>query len=97
MITENKLKIYTSKDIDNNSSAQYSFGSSKNLNIKVVASVFPFRTNNYVVEELIDWTKVPNDPIFQLTFLQKEYVKTIINLNRLAEVIRNRSSKRGIK
>jgi len=35
-----------------------------------LAEVLPFRSNNYVVEELIDWRKVPNDPIFQLVFPQ---------------------------
>ena len=39
--------------------------------MKVVANVFPFRVNNYVIEELIDWDKVPNDPVFQLTFPQR--------------------------
>ena len=39
--------------------------------IDVVGSVLPFKTNNYVVENLIDWNNVPNDPIFVLTFPQK--------------------------
>ncbi|WP_088330931.1 lysine 2,3-aminomutase [Lacimicrobium sp. SS2-24] len=39
--------------------------------MKVVASVFPFRVNNFVINELIDWDKVPNDPLFQLTFPQR--------------------------
>src|SRR3970040_2041525 len=39
--------------------------------VRVVATVLPFRTNKYVVEELIDWNKVPEDPIFQLTFPQQ--------------------------
>jgi KamA family protein len=38
--------------------------------MKTVAHVLPFRTNNYVVNELIDWDQVPKDPIFQLTFPQ---------------------------
>jgi KamA family protein len=38
--------------------------------MKVVAHVLPFRTNNYLVNELIDWDAVPDDPIFQLTFPQ---------------------------
>ncbi len=38
--------------------------------IEVVAHVLPFRTNGYVVDQLIDWDAVPNDPIFQLTFPQ---------------------------
>lgn len=40
--------------------------------MKVVAHVLPFRTNSYVVDELIDWDAVPHDPIFQLTFPQPE-------------------------
>jgi KamA family protein len=40
--------------------------------MEVVGQVLPFRTNNYVVEELIDWRRVPDDPIFRLTFPQKE-------------------------
>ena len=40
--------------------------------IGVVGQVLPFKSNNYVVEELIDWNNVPNDPIFTLTFPRKE-------------------------
>jgi KamA family protein len=35
-----------------------------------VAAVFPFRVNSYVIDELIDWSNIPDDPIFQLTFPQ---------------------------
>lgn len=38
--------------------------------MQVIAQVLPFRVNRYVVEELIDWSRVPDDPIFQLTFPQ---------------------------
>ena len=40
--------------------------------MQVVASVLPFRVNQYVIDELIDWDNVPNDPIYQLTFPQRE-------------------------
>lgn len=40
------------------------------LAMRSLAHVLPFRTNSYVVDELIDWDDVPNDPIFQLTFPQ---------------------------
>lgn len=36
--------------------------------MKRVAQIFPFRTNHYVVNELIDWNNVPDDPIFRLNF-----------------------------
>lgn len=43
--------------------------------IEVVSHVLPFRTNNYVVEELINWDDISNDPIFVLTFPQREMLK----------------------
>ncbi|MBN1779589.1 lysine 2,3-aminomutase [bacterium] len=39
--------------------------------IEVVAHILPFKTNNYVVEQLIDWNNVPDDPMFILNFPQK--------------------------
>jgi len=40
------------------------------LAIKVVAQVLPFKVNQYVLDELINWDNIPNDPIFQLVFPQ---------------------------
>lgn len=40
--------------------------------VQVVSTVLPFRTNEYVMRELIDWDRVPDDPIFQLNFVQRE-------------------------
>lgn len=42
------------------------------LAMKAVAAVLPFRVNRYVLDELIDWDRVPDDPMFQLTFPQRE-------------------------
>ncbi|TVY17109.1 putative L-lysine 2,3-aminomutase [Lachnellula arida] len=39
------------------------------------ASVFPFRNNPYVVNKLINWSDVPNDPIFRLTFPNPNMLK----------------------
>ncbi|MHA1687350.1 MAG: KamA family radical SAM protein [Candidatus Heimdallarchaeaceae archaeon] len=36
--------------------------------IRIVGHVLPFKTNNYVINELIDWSNVPNDPLFILNF-----------------------------
>ncbi len=44
----------------------------KKIEMEVVGNVLPFKTNNYVVEQLIDWNDIPNDPMFVLTFPQKE-------------------------
>ena len=43
--------------------------------MEVVGNVLPFKANNYVVEQLIDWTNIPNDPMFVLTFPQRGMLK----------------------
>ena len=40
--------------------------------IQVVAHVFPFKTNDFVIRELVDWDNIPDDPMFILNFPQKE-------------------------
>lgn len=54
-------------------------------NIEVVGRVLPFKTNNYVIDELIDWSNVDTDPIFTLNFprygmLSKKHHTAIENL-----------------
>lgn len=43
--------------------------------IKIVSHVLPFRANNYLTEELIDWSNSDNDPIFHLVFPQRAMLK----------------------
>lgn len=43
--------------------------------IDVVGRVLPFRVNQYVLEELIDWNAVPDDPMFRLTFPVREMLR----------------------
>ncbi|MFN8673016.1 MAG: lysine 2,3-aminomutase [Candidatus Sericytochromatia bacterium] len=40
--------------------------------LEVVAQILPFKTNNYVLDNLINWDNIPNDPIFTLNFPRKE-------------------------
>ena len=91
MITEKKLKIYTAKDINNIPQLNI-LSDQQKFEIEVVANVLPFRTNNYVVEELVNWDKVPNDPIFQLTFMQKGMLSPD-QYEKMAEATRNDLSK----
>lgn len=44
----------------------------RRLEIEAVSMVFPFRVNSYLVEQMIDWDAVPDDPIFQLVFPQPD-------------------------
>ncbi len=74
MIIPKKIKIYNLNNI--HSVPQIKNLGEKELSaLKVVASVLPFRTNNYVLDELINWNNVPDDPIYQLNFMQKDMLK----------------------
>ncbi len=42
------------------------------FDIDVVGHVLPFKANNFVVDHLIDWEQVPADPLFVLTFPQRD-------------------------
>jgi KamA family protein len=45
---------------------------SERLAVRAVAAVLPFRVNSYVLDNLIDWSAAPNDPIYRLVFPQPD-------------------------
>jgi KamA family protein len=40
--------------------------------VQVVSHVLPFRTNQYVLDQLIDWDNIPDDPIYRLVFPHRD-------------------------
>lgn len=64
--------------------------------IDVVSHVLPFKTNNYVVEELINWNNVPDDPIFTLTFPRREML-TEAHYNKMKQAIHSGMPKEELK
>lgn len=64
--------------------------------IEVVGSVLPFKSNNYVVKNLINWNDVPDDPMFKLTFTQKDMLIPE-HYDEMASLIRNGAGKARIK
>ena len=62
-----KMRFYNLRDIDTLPQLD-KLSSDERFAMKVVANVLPFRANNYVVDELIDWDAVPDDPMFRLVF-----------------------------
>ena len=67
---ENKIQFYSLRNIETRPEFKKLDPEAQKA-LKVVANVLPFRVNNYVIENLIDWDNIPNDPIYQLTFMQK--------------------------
>ena len=56
------------------------------LAVRAVAAVLPFRTNSYVIENLIDWDAAPDDPIYRLVFPQPDMLPAA-DVQRLADMI----------
>jgi len=63
--------------------------------MEVVGNVLPFKTNNYVVEQLIDWDNVPNDPMYVLTFPQKGMLIPE-HYDKMANTLRSGADKKEI-
>jgi KamA family protein len=65
-----EFQVYTERQLEHIPQLQR-LPAALRRSMRAVAQVLPFRVNRYVVDELIDWDKVPDDPVFQLTFPQE--------------------------
>ncbi|MFB6665746.1 KamA family radical SAM protein [Streptomyces parvus] len=54
--------------------------------LRVVGSVLPFKVNEYVADELIDWSAAPDDPIFRLTFPHRDMLPPDV-FDRMAALV----------
>ncbi len=63
--------------------------------MEVVGNVLPFKANNYVIEQLIDWNNIPNDPMYVLTFPQKGMLKPE-HFEKMSNTLKNNSDKKEI-
>ncbi len=92
---ERRFQVFTARNLEripgvSRLSAEQRFA------MEVVASVLPFRVNEYVVNELIDWGRVPDDPIFQLVFPQRDMLAPE-SFARMAEAIRSGADRSAIQ
>lgn len=91
-LTENtRFQVYTERQLDQIEPLQQ-LSEEQRFEMRVVANVLPFRVNQYVIDELINWDDVPNDPIFQLTFPQKDMLDPE-DFERVAEALRNHAER----
>ena len=69
--SEGRFRALTAKHLD--SITQFGRVSEDELfEMRVVSTVLPFRANPYVIDHLIDWDRIPDDPVYQLVFPQRE-------------------------
>lgn len=90
-----KYRAFTRRDIDRIPALKV-LDPDQILRMKAVSAVLPFRVNEYVVEELIDWDRVPEDPIFQLTFPQEGMLGRK-DLSRMIDLLRRGASEGEVK
>ena len=93
-IAPRRFKVYTERHLDQIKPLAR-LSEEQRFEMRVVASVLPFRVNDYVVDNLIDWDNVPTDPIFQLTFPQKDML-TPEMFEQMAELHRRGADKAEI-
>ncbi|MGD9098905.1 MAG: lysine 2,3-aminomutase [Anaerolineae bacterium] len=95
MSTSPKYKPYTLRNLGQVPQIQR-LSEQQRFEIQVAARVFPFRTNNYVTEELIDWKDVPNDPVFGLSFPQERMLSPY-HFEQVAALVGNGGDERQIR
>lgn len=94
MVHPKKMKFYGLRDIDKIPQLKR-LSHEQRLTLKIVGNVLPFRSNNYLVDELINWDNIPGDPIFQLTFPQREMILSE-HFDLMADLIRKEAPKNEI-
>ncbi|MFP4271934.1 MAG: KamA family radical SAM protein [Halothiobacillaceae bacterium] len=89
------FKVYTDRQMDRIPQLA-KLPEQTRFDMKVVASVLPFRVNQYVIDELIDWDNIPEDPIFQLVFPQRGMLRPEM-YERMAALHRENADRKQIQ
>ncbi|HZC40662.1 MAG TPA: lysine 2,3-aminomutase [Streptosporangiaceae bacterium] len=66
-----RFRAYTAKHLEE-LTRRAGLAPADRLRVQAVGAVLPFRTNEYVIENLIDWGAAPDDPMYRLVFPQAD-------------------------
>ena len=92
----NKYQAYTLRNFRDIPQVKKHLSEKTLFEIEVVGNVLPFKVNNYVVDQLINWDAYEKDPIYILTFPQKEMLQQH-HFNEVANAIKGGASKGELK
>ncbi len=92
--TGRRFRAFTAKHLDE-LTARAGLTAEQRLGTRAVATVLPFRTNSYVLDELIDWSAAPDDPIYRLVFPQEDMLPAE-DVARLSDLLRRDAPKAEI-
>jgi len=80
-----RFRGYTAKHLDG-LVRRARVGPDERLRVRAVGAVLPFRTNEYVLENLIDWAAAPDDPMYRLVFPQADMLPAA-DVDRIAGLL----------
>ena len=66
-----RYKVFNLRNFRDIPQVRNALSEEERRDIEIVGSILPFKVNNYIIKELIDWWNIPDDPVYQLTFPQK--------------------------
>jgi KamA family protein len=90
-----RYHAYTARHLDE-LTARAGLNASERLAVQAVATVLPFRTNEYILDWLIDWDAAPDDPIYRLVFPQPDMLPAA-DVQRLADMISGGAPEAGLR
>jgi KamA family protein len=90
-----RMRFYQLRDLDKIPELQ-KLSEDERFAMRVASNVLPFRSNAYVVEDLINWDNVPNDPMYQLTFMQRGMLDQK-HFDRIADLLQRDASQEELK
>jgi KamA family protein len=93
--TGRRFRAFTAKHLDE-LTARAGLTAEQRLGTRAVATVLPFRTNSYVLDELIDWSAAPDDPIYRLVFPQQDMLPAE-DVAQLSDLLRRDAPKADIE
>ena len=94
LVPSSKFKVYTEKHLDQITQLDALPGRLRH-EVRVVARILPFRVNQYVLDQLVDWENAETDPIFLLTFPQKDMLEPEA-FDRMARLMRTGADPKSI-
>ncbi len=90
-----RFRVFTERQLDQIPQLAQ-LDAAQRFEMRVVANVLPFRVNQYVIDELIDWDNIPHDPIFQLTFPQRGMLAPE-HFDKMATLLRQTDDRKAIR
>ena len=95
LVPSSKFKVYTEKHLDKIVHLN-TLPSELRNDIRVVAKILPFRVNQYFLDQLIDWENAETDPMFILTFPQRDMLEPEA-FNRMADLMSSGADAKAIQ